>query len=156
MSLKAPPKKGSNANKAVIAALVLIAVALVFLVIGIAMQPKYKAMAEYPEMKADVTQVYENRDDDNHNLIESYTIHVAFTIDGKSYSRAFTVGSDPGDNVTIRYNPQDPGEFHLASDPPKKTDMFYLTGIFGVLGLIVLFGALSERKKARKGADENP
>ena len=148
MSIKDNIQDSSNSTKGLIASGVLIAVALVFLVIGLAAQSHYKEILEFPKLDAEVTQIFEREHIDEDDVVEKvYTAHISYTIGGETYTRAYSFNSDPGETITIIYNPKKPGEAYLASDPPKKSDMFYMAGIFGGIGLIVLISSLLDRKQ---------
>jgi hypothetical protein len=137
-------------NKPLLGAVIVLLLALSFLLIGILLQPSYKKMAAYPETEAEVTRVYENKDDDDSRVIESYTVHTAFTMGGKRHSRAFTCSSRPGNTVPVRHNPEDPGDFHMASNPPKNSEMFYAAGVFAFIAALLFFAASDEVKKKRQ------
>lgn len=146
-------------------ALLVTAIPVVLLWFGIARGPELNKMAAYPSLKADVTHVYKYEkedfthvhkydDDEDDDDIQFYAVHVKFELDGKEYSRAVDTRWRPGKTVTVKYNPENPDDFHLAWDsPPGQLQFLCLAGIFGVIALLVVYSVSGEMKtewKARK------
>jgi len=158
---------GNIPKNRIIAALVLILIAVFFLTISISCQAHFKAVEEYPKTDAEITQVFEQIDYNDKNilggssfekrndqgyLITGYTVHVKYVVDGQTYSRAFDMSSPPGESEAVIYNPQKPREAYLASDPPTSADYYIIAAIFGVIGVVVLFlGDPETKRKNSKG-----
>ena len=142
---------GLYANKPLLGGVIVLGIALFFLWFGIHLQPYYQAMSEWPTTEAEVVRVYENKQTDDDGCAAcGYTVHVRFALDGRTHSRAFeNLYSEPeiGDTLTVRYNPQSPGEFHLLSNPPHKSEFFYAAFIFGAIALVLIFGGIYESKQ---------
>ena len=146
-----------NGKQTLAAAIVLLVIGTFAVVFGIVQKVNFENIKRWPVAKAEVTKVFEHYyDNDNDPMhkgnayyIESYTVHLSFAIDGKSYSRAFTIPKNMYSNenaMSVLYNPKNPVEAYLKSDPPESKDYYYYGAIFIVLGLLVFFSAFEKNK----------
>ena len=133
------------------AGIVLLTVGIFAVVFGFIQRENFDSIKRWPVVNAAVTKVYENYyERDNISYTENYTIHLRFMVDNKFYYRAFTIEvySDEG-FMNLLYNPKNPTEAYLASDPPESGDYYFYGVIFLGLGFAVFFNAF-ERKKKQK------
>ena len=109
---------------------------IIMLIVGSSTMSQVK---NFPEVSAIVTSaekedVYDSADDTHRVEITAY---VSYTVDGKSYNELLNNAStslETGDEITVRYNPDDPSYVTGAS---KGTATLVV-----VLGIILTIGGL--------------
>ena len=142
------------------AGIVLMAVGIFSAIFGIVQRTNFNNMEQWPVIRADVTEVVEYYKNGslarpgNMFDIDHYIFTVAYTVDGKAYSKVYSSEIfsrliAPEGSYDMIYNPKDPGEAYLASKPPKSVDYYWYGVLCGAIGIPVFFFAF-ERKKTQK------
>ena len=137
-----------NGKQTMIAGIFVLVIGIGAIVFGVSRSANFEEMKSWPVVQADVIRLIENykEDEDGRQRLEDYTVHVEFTLDGNAYSRAHNTKVRPGRTIDVSYNPQNPVQSHLTSDPPKSSDFYYIGAIFLVIGLVLFFFAFDYKK----------
>jgi len=138
-----------NGKQQIIAGIFVLVIGIGAIVFGLSQRANFEAMKSWPVVQADVIRLIENYiedEDTGRQYIEDYTVHVEFTVDGNSYSRAHNVRVRPGSTIAVSYDPQNPVRSHLTADPPTSSDFYYIGAVFLLIGLLLFFFAFDYKK----------
>ena len=139
----------NNGKQTIIAGIFVLAIGIGAVVFGLSQRANMEAMKSWPTIQADVTRLIENYvvdEDTGRQHLEDYTVHVEFTLDGNTYSRAHNTRIQPGRTIEVSYNPQNPVRSHLSSNPPASSDFYYIGAICLVIGLLLFFFSFDYKK----------
>ena len=150
----------NNGQQKLAAGIILVAIGVFSTINGIAQKNNIDSMKRWPVIRADVTEVIEVYKDGSSarpgNMldIDNYTFKVEYTVDDNTYLKVFSSERSseltyPDEAYEIIYNPKDPDEAYLASDPPENKNYYWIGMIAGVIGIILLYFAF-ERKEKKK------
>ena len=142
-----------NGKQTMIAGILVLAIGAGAIVFGLLQRANFEAMKSWPVVQADITRLLENYtvdEDTGRQYLEDYTVHVEFTVDGNTYTRAHNTRVQPGSMIAVSYNPQNPVQSHLTADPPTSSDFYYIGAVFLILGLILFFFAFDYKKTKKK------
>jgi len=138
------------------AGIILLAIGIFSAIFGFAQINNFNEMKQWPVIKAEITQTYENYSDENSKHIEDYTIHVSYSVDGGSFARVFTTKQIPA-QIEVAYSPSNPSEAYLASDMPESDDFYWLGVIAGIIGIpVFIFAFEVEKTQKRKKKHNSP
>ena len=141
-----------NGKQTMIAGIFVLVIGVGAIIFGLSRSANFEAMKSWPVVQADVIRLIENysEDEDGRRHLEDYTVHVEFTLDGNTYSRAHNTRVHPGKAIEVSYNPKNPVQSHLTADPPKSSDFYYIGAICLVIGLALFFFAFDYKKTNKR------
>jgi len=142
-----------NGKQIMIAGIFVLVIGVGAIVFGLSQRASFEAMKSWPVVQADVIRLLENYTEDEdtgRQHIKDYTVHVEFTLDGNSYSRAHNTGVRPGRTIEVSYNPRNPVQSHLTANPPTSSDFYYIGAVFLIIGLILFFFAFDYKKSNKQ------
>jgi len=137
-----------NGKQTMIAGIFVLVIGIGAIVFGVLRRANFEEMKSWPVVHADVIRLIENykEDEDGRRYLEDYTVHVEFILDGNAYSRAHNTKTHPGRTIEVSYNPHNPVQSHLTSNPPTSSDFYYIGAVFVILGLVLFFFAFDYKK----------
>ena len=138
-----------NGKQTMIAGIFVLVIGIGAIVFGVSRIANFEAMKSWPVVQADVIRLIENYTEDRdtgRRHLEDYTVHVEFVLDGNAYTRAHNTRVHPGRTIAVSYNPQNPVQSHLTSNPPTSSDFYYIGAIFLILGLVLFFYSFDYKK----------
>ena len=138
--------KKKSKNPTLLIFLMFATIGVILFGIGIALfvsDKNFKSTAK--ETEAKITDIYTSRDSDGDT---SHTVYVSYSIKGQEYSgrlNYYTSGMREGQNVTIYYDPANPGDFRGGG----AAVALYILGIMGIVFFIVGFIGLRSQIKRK-------
>jgi len=148
-------ERKEQAGKGVIAGIVLLVFAGVFILAGVLSGGNAKKMAAYPTVQARVTNHTEKvrLDEDGDEYTQHY-VDIEWVVDGKTYTETDRPSNEYGkDAITVHYKPGKPEKIYSEAQVQDEGNVYWyvIAGIVGLLGLGIAILGKKDKAKLEEG-----